>query len=94
MATVISATEAVRKFSELLNAVKYRHDSFTIVRGGKPLAAIIPLDVQNVRGKSLKELTAIMKLVPRLSSDGEAFAAELDEIITGQPTVPERSAWE
>jgi len=92
MATEISATEAVRKFSELLNAVKYRHDSFTIVRGGKPLAAITPLDALT-RGKSLKELAAIMALVPRLASDGDAFAAELEEIIAGQPTVPESSVW-
>jgi prevent-host-death family protein len=92
MATEISATEAVRKFSELLNAVKYRHDSFTIIRGGKPLAAITPLDAQT-REKSLKDLAAILKLVPRLASDGESFAAELDEIIAGQPTVPEKSAW-
>jgi len=92
MATEITATEAVRKFSELLNAVKYRHDSFTIVRGGKPLASITPLD-EPVLGKSLKELAAIMKFVPRLASDGESFAAELDEIIAGQPNVPEKPAW-
>jgi prevent-host-death family protein len=92
VAIEISATDAVRKFSELLNAVKYRHDSFTIVRGGKPLALITPLD-EPVSGKSLKELAAILKFLPRLASDGESFAAELDEIIAGQPTVPERSAW-
>lgn len=92
MATEISATEAVRKFSELLNSVKYHHDSFTIVRGGKPLAAIIPLDAQ-AGGKSLKELGNIIRLLPGLATDAEAFAADLKEIVTAQPSAPESSAW-
>lgn len=92
MITKISTTQAVRNFSELLNAVKYRHDSFTIFRGGKPLAAIIPLDPQ-AGGKSLKELAGIVKLLPRLTTDGDGFAADLDEIVSAQPLVPDGSAW-
>jgi len=92
LATEISATEAVRKFSELLNSVKYHHDSFTIIRGGKPLAALIPLDA-HAGGKSLKELGKIFMLLPRLTTDGEVFADDLNEIVTAQPSAPERSAW-
>lgn len=87
----ISATEAVRKFSELLNSVKYHHNSFTIIRSGKPLAAIVPLDAQ-AGGKSLKELGKILKLLPKLT-DGEVFAADLNEIVEAQPSAPERPAW-
>lgn len=39
----ISATEAVRHFSELLNNIKYRGDSYTIIRGRKPAAALVPV---------------------------------------------------
>jgi len=34
MQTAISSTEAVRKFSELLNNIKYRGDRYTVIRGG------------------------------------------------------------
>lgn len=93
MAIAISATEAVRKFSELLNAVRYRHDSFTIIRGGKAAAAIVPVETF-APGKSLKELREIIRMLPGLRNDNEAFAHDIEEIVHAQPVVPEKSVWE
>ncbi len=38
----ISATEAGRHFSELLDAVEHRHESFVVVRKGRSIARIVP----------------------------------------------------
>jgi hypothetical protein len=35
MTKTITATEAVRKFSEILNSIKYKGDHYTVVRGGQ-----------------------------------------------------------
>jgi antitoxin (DNA-binding transcriptional repressor) of toxin-antitoxin stability system len=43
----ITATEAVRKFSEILNSIKYAGADYTIMRGGKPVA-------MNVRWKIMQ----------------------------------------
>ncbi len=87
MTKTINATEAVRKFSELLNAVKYRGDSYTILRG-KPVAAVVPVGGQ-VRERRLGELASVIESLPRLDEDNEAFAREVDELIASLPPVPE-----
>jgi antitoxin (DNA-binding transcriptional repressor) of toxin-antitoxin stability system len=38
----ISATEASKHFADLLDAVEYRGDTFTVVRGGRIIATIAP----------------------------------------------------
>ena len=38
----LSATQAVRQFSDLLNRVRYRGEEFVIERGGEPVCEIIP----------------------------------------------------
>ena len=93
MTIPISATEAVRRFSELMNAVIYRHDSFTIIRGGKPAAAIIPIE-SLPHGRSLKELSGVLKKLPSLNDDNEIFARDIGEIIRTQPSLPEKTLWE
>jgi len=37
----ITAMDARKKFGELLNEVKYRHDTVLIKKAGKPMAALI-----------------------------------------------------
>lgn len=40
----ITATEAARSFADLLDAVEHRGESFTIVRRGKAIASLAPMD--------------------------------------------------
>jgi antitoxin (DNA-binding transcriptional repressor) of toxin-antitoxin stability system len=88
----ISATDAVRTFSELLNAIKYKGESYTILRGGKPAATIGPAE-KSTDARTLKELALLLKTLPRLEDD-DAFAADMEAIIRNQPTAPEKSSWE
>lgn len=50
----ISATEAARRFSEILDAVEHRGESFVIVRKGRPVARMGP--AIKASGESVKEI--------------------------------------
>lgn len=41
----VTAMEARQTFGELLNEVKYRHDNVLITKAGKPIAALIDIEL-------------------------------------------------
>lgn len=89
MEKTVSATEAVRKFSEILNSIKYRGDHYIIVRGGKPVASISPVETPVKQG-TLGELKELIRKLPRLGDEAERFEENLKEIIKHQPSIPEK----
>jgi prevent-host-death family protein len=50
----ISATEAARNFSDLLDAVEHGHETFRVTRGGRPVARIDPVEAAS--GRAVKDL--------------------------------------
>ena len=52
--TEVSATEAARNFSDILDAVEHRGEHFTILRRGKVVAQLDP--VSTGRGADVKAL--------------------------------------
>jgi antitoxin (DNA-binding transcriptional repressor) of toxin-antitoxin stability system len=93
MEKVITATEAVKDFSTLLNSLKFRGDHYIIQRSGKPVACMFPFD-EATKSRALKELKSILDELPRLNEDIEDFAAALEALRKHQPSVPEGSSWE
>ena len=89
----ITATEAVREFSDLLNRIKFGGDHYIIKRGGKPVAYMGPLREANI-ARPLEELKSILRGLPRLDDDLEAFAADLEGFWKHQPSLPEEGLWE
>lgn len=67
----ITATEAARNFSDLLDAVEHNKESFVVRRGGKAIARIAPASVSS--GKELKSL--MREMAP--DSDWEAELLKL-----------------
>jgi antitoxin (DNA-binding transcriptional repressor) of toxin-antitoxin stability system len=86
----ISATEAVRKFSEILSHVYYKGDSYNVVRGGKTVASISPV-IQPLEAKTLGELKSLLASVPRLGADAEAFESDVRDARENQPGLPKGS---
>jgi len=84
----ISATEAVRKFSEILSQVHYQGDSFTVVRRGKSVASISPV-AQPLKGKNLGELKSLLAAVPKLGAEAEAFESDIRAARESQPVLPQ-----
>jgi prevent-host-death family protein len=50
----VSATDAARNFSDILDAVEHRREDFTIVRRGKVVAQLKP--ISSGRGADVKAL--------------------------------------
>ena len=71
----ITATEAARRFSDLLDAVEQDRESFTIVRHGKVVAQIEP--VKQGQGAATKELLRNHSFDPSWADE----LAEMRELI-------------
>jgi prevent-host-death family protein len=93
MEKMISATEMVRKFSEILNSVRYRGDSYMIVRGGKPVASIGPIQTP-IRERTLGELKEVLKNIPRLGDETESFENDIEKIMKHEPPMPNGDLWD
>ncbi len=89
---MVSATDMVRRFSEILNSIKYKGDSYTIVRGGKPVASIRPAQAP-LKERTLGELKALLKNIPRLGSESESFDHDLKKLRKDQPSMPKDDQW-
>jgi antitoxin (DNA-binding transcriptional repressor) of toxin-antitoxin stability system len=72
MGKTISATEAARHFSDLLNKVGFRGERYTIARGGKAIARLTPVTSQITR--RLGELPDLLRKLPSLGKDAVPFS--------------------
>ena len=88
----ITATEAVRDFSALLNRIKFVGDHYIIKRGGKPVAYMGPLR-GGTASLPLEKLKMVLEALPKLDNEIEAFASDLEDSWTRQPSLPEEALW-
>jgi len=89
----ITSTNAVRGFSELLNGIRYRDERYTILRGGKPVATIGPVEGAAV-ARTLGEIPGLLQSLPRIDPDDTTFAADVAEASAAQPYLPATPPWE
>ncbi len=89
----ISATQAVRDFSEVLNTIKFKGVHYIIERGGKPIASMKSVD-EKIDPMTLDYLQALLKKLPRLEEELDAFVADLEEISRNQPLMSTEDLWE
>jgi antitoxin (DNA-binding transcriptional repressor) of toxin-antitoxin stability system len=82
----ISATETARKFSELMNRVRYRGESFIVERGGKPVCEILPAQPPKFSGRELADL---LRSLPK---PDEEYLVLVEKLMAKQSTVAE-SRW-
>lgn len=85
-ATVVTATEAARHFSDLVSRVCYQHETFVIERGGRALCQLAPVDAGACTGSEL------LALLTRLPRPDDAFLDAVEQIGRAQPPV-EESPW-
>lgn len=75
-ANTVTVTEAARHFSDYISRVAYRHESFVLCKGKKPVAELRPLP----SGRRLGDLPGILQSLPHLTKrDAAAFAKEVDD---------------
>lgn len=79
---VISATEASRSLSEILNKVHYQGQSFEVKRGREVIAKIIPVEV-NRKILKISELATLFQNLPSLEpEETQSFENDLKTIRT------------
>lgn len=80
----LSATDFARNLSDVLNRVRYKGESFLIVRNGEEAGLLSP--VSEGTPKTLREL---VRLVRELGSPDDDFASDLETIRHEQQSLPE-----
>lgn len=88
MSSKVSATEAVRTFSDLLNRIRYRGEEFVVERGGEPICRMTP--ALAARRLTFRELVSILQDLPEADA---GFASDVRAAVRRQGRPP-RSAWE
>jgi antitoxin (DNA-binding transcriptional repressor) of toxin-antitoxin stability system len=83
----VSATEAARSFSELLDRIAYRGESFIVERGGEPVC-----EMSNVRPLRFTGAD-LLSLLHSLPKPDPGYWEALAEATEQRETVPE-SLWE
>lgn len=68
-ANIISATEANRSFSEILNRVYYQKQIFDIKRGKEIIAKIVPINEKPLSNLKAKDLVSFLNQLPRLEEE-------------------------
>ena len=84
---VVSATDAARSFSELLDRVCYRGETFVIERGGEPVCEISQVKPTRFTGADF------LTLLHSLPKPDPAFWNAVEKATRQEPAVPE-SPWE
>ena len=87
MESHLSATEAARNFSDLINRVLYRGEVFVVERGGQPVCRIVPARPVKF---TLGDLVQLLKTIPK---PDPAYWDAVEEANRNQPPLPE-SPWE
>jgi len=68
----LTVTEAARKFSDMINRARYRHESTLLVKNGVPVARVVPTGISRT---DKKKLLGWWKSHPRLGKgDAGKFA--------------------
>ena len=93
MQAAISSTEVVRNFSELLNNIKYRGDRYTVIRGGKPAASLVPVEPVT-SSATLAALRKMLQSFPHLDRSDTLFESDVMAAASAQPSMPEALSWE
>lgn len=87
----VIVSEAVRNFADYINRVAYRGESFTLIRGNKPVAELVPV----VTGRRLGDLPYLLASLPPLDeTEAREFADDIAAARAELGRVPVRDPWE
>ena len=74
-----SATEAARRFSDMLNRVVYNRESFLVERGGRAVCEVRPVYGSDFTGA---DLVALLRSLP---APGEGYLGAVAKAVAEQP---------
>jgi len=68
-------------------------EPYTVERGGKPIASMKSID-EKTDPVTLNNLKALLRKLPRMDEELDAFATDLEEISRNQPLTSTWDLWE
>lgn len=83
----LSATEAARNFSEILNRIRYRGEEFVIERGGEAVCRMLPARPYRI---TLAELADLLEAIEKPDA---AYWRSVERAIRKQPMLP-KTPWQ
>jgi len=83
MESHITATQAARSFSDILNRVRYRGETFLVERGGEPVCRISPAEAP--KRSTLGDLVRLLRALP---VPDVGYMDSVEQISRKQPRVP------
>lgn len=86
MKSEITATEAARRFSEVVNRVRYRNETFVVKRGGEPVCEIVPV---RSAAFTARDLAALLRSLPH---PDKKYLDAVERHVRKQPRA-EKSKW-
>ncbi|MBP7142172.1 MAG: type II toxin-antitoxin system prevent-host-death family antitoxin [Opitutaceae bacterium] len=90
MIKTVTVTDAARGFADLINRVYYRNESAVLLKGGKPVAKIVPVETS---AKTGAELATLWRGLPHLSaSEAKLFGDDVSLARNELPKVKDK--WE
>lgn len=90
MIKTVSVTDAARGFADLINRVRYRNESALLLKGGKPVAKIVPIETS---AKTGAELATLWNDLPHLSpAEAGSFGNDVSLARSELPKVKDK--WE
>jgi len=87
MESRVSATQAARSFSDLLNRIRYRGEEFVVERSGEPVCRMLPAEPP--RRFTLRELATLLRETPR---PDPGYATDVRRAVRRQGRMP-RAPW-
>lgn len=91
MSKRLAVSEAVRNFADYINRVAYRGERFTLIRGNKPVAELMPV----VAGGRLGDLPELLRSLPPLRrGDAKRFAEDVARGRSELADKPLKDPWE
>ena len=79
----ITSTVAARNFSDILNRVAYRGESFVVERSGRPVCRIVPVET---KGMSVREFAEVLESAPK---PDPGYWDDVEKAIRDQPSLPD-----
>jgi hypothetical protein len=86
MTTRITATEAARRFSDIVNRVVYRRETFVVERAGEAVCEIGPARPTTAYGK---DLVGLLDSIPRPDDE---YLDLVEKLLKNQPKIA-KSPW-
>lgn len=86
---MISVTDAARNFADCVNRVHYQGASFVLLKNGKAMAKLVPVEKRAIKGRELAEVIRKTQLT---SEEAKSWK---DDIKTGHKhLIPPSDKWE